>query len=195
MSIFDKLFKKAENTVKNAVNTPLAFSGKTVEVRFDKLPESLDDLKAHPASALHDPFAVAAFAIAALNVFPKNKDACVEMMNYLKGPRPLTNHETMFIRDRFMDGVDYVPRSYFAGTSPDNEYTPTLPYTVKVMELAHSKDNFDQGYLRLFVESSGADSPRYVDLRHKPSTDQWFLWEFAGVLSGIRIPKSKDAWA
>ena len=195
MSIFDKLFKKAEEAVKKAADAPQTFTPKTVEVRFDKLPVCVDDIKAHPAGELHDPFAVAAFAIAALNEFKDNRDACVEMMNYLRGPRPLSNYDVNFIRDRFMDGVDYVPRSYFAGTSPDNDYTPSLPYTVKVMELAHSKDNYDQGYLRLFVESSGADSPRYIDLRHKPSTDEWFVWEFAGVLSGIRIPKSKDAWA
>ncbi len=27
------------------------------------------------------------------------------------------------------------------------------------------------------------------------STNEWFLWEFDGILSGIRPPKSTDKWA
>ena len=117
------------------------------------------------------------------------------MLNYLRGPRPLSPMDVSFIKDRFMDGVDYIPRSYLNGTSPDNDYTPNVPYSVTVIELSPSREQFSQGYLRLYLRSSGADSERFLDLRHKPSTDQWFLWEFGGLLSGIRIPKSKDAWA
>ena len=41
------------------------------------------------------------------------------------------------------------------------------------------------------VKSGGADSPRQVVLRSKPSTGQWFLWD-QFLLSGIRKPKSQD---
>lgn len=193
MSIFDTLFKKTTDAVvNNAVN---AASNKNVPVSFNTLPQNLEELKRLPGADLTDPYRVAAFAIAALNVFPKNRENAIEMLNYLKGPRPLSNMEISFIRDRFMDGVDYVPRSYFNGSSPDNDYTPSLPYTVNVLELVHSRDQYNEGYLKLFVRSSGADSERYLVLRHKPSTNQWFVWEFAGLLVGIRIPKSKDEWA
>ncbi|MCR5808385.1 MAG: hypothetical protein K6G56_02360 [Clostridiales bacterium] len=172
-----------------------AVNEKQKKIVFEALPTNAEELKALPFADLRDPYAVAAMTVAALCVFPKDREACYEMMNYLKGPRPLSQVDMSFIRDRFMDGVDYVPRSYFVGTSPDNDYSPSLPYTVNVLELAHSRDQIGEGYLRLFIRSSGADSERFVVLRHKPSTDQWFVWQFEGLLSGIRQPKSKDEWA
>lgn len=193
MSIFDSVFKQAGNGIANAVNK--AVTNKTVPVSFPALPNNLAELMRLPGSDLTDPYAVAAFLVAALNVYPTNREACFEMLNYLKGPRPLTPYDQQFIRDRFMDGTNYVPRSYFNGSSPDNDYTPTTPYTINVMELVHSRDQFNEGYLKLFMRSSGADNERYLVLRHKPSTNQWFVWEFAGILVGIRQPKSSDPWA
>ena len=38
-------------------------------------------------------------------------------------------------------------------------------------------------------------APRPVKLRQKPSTGEWFLWEYSSPLSGIRIPASQDPWA
>lgn len=196
MSLLDSLFNKAKKSVSDAVKNAAKNASETKKkCVFSSLPQNAEELKLIPGADLKDPYWTAAFTVAALCRFPEDRDACVEMLNYLKGPRPLTPLEISFIKDRFMDGVDYVPRSYFLGTSPQNDYTPAKPYTVEIKELAHSRDNFNEGYLKLFIRSSGADSERYVVLRHKPSTDQWFLWEFAGMLSGIRQPVSKDAWA
>ena len=168
---------------------------KSTPVVFDKLPRDLNELKAIPGSELNDPNMTAALLIAALDLFPKDREASIEMINYLKGPKPLSNFDISFINDRFMDGVDYVPRSYFKGTSPENDYTPDQPYTLNILELVHSRDQLNEGYLKLFLRSSGADSERYLVLRNKPSTNQWFVWDFPGILVGIRQPKSKDPWA
>ena len=115
------------------------------------------------------------------------------MMNVLKGPEPLSERDKQFINDRFMDGKDYVMRSYFEGTSPENNYAISAPYQIEVTELPNSREN--DGYVRLFLKSSGADSLRYVVLRNKPSTGEWFLWEFQGITMDIRIPKEQDKWA
>ncbi len=200
MSILDSLFRKVNSALRNEVkdssnSLQKAIATKTKNVVFDKIPRSIDEFKALPYSSLHDPYEVAALTVVALCRFADDRDASVEMLNHLRGPRPMSPMDVSFIKDRFMDGVDYIPRSYLKGTSPDNDYTPTVPYTVTVKEHSLSRDQYSQGYLRLFLTSSGADSERYLDLRHKPSTDQWFLWEFGGLLSRIRIPKSKDAWA
>ncbi|MBO4384126.1 MAG: hypothetical protein J5854_01735 [Clostridia bacterium] len=162
---------------------------------FDSIPASLEELKKLPGAGLNDPCAAAALCALAFNAYPKDRDACFEMLNYLKGPRPLTNFDISFIKDRFMDGVDYVPRSYFAGSSPDNGYTPSVPYAITVFEGVHSRDQIGEGYIKIFMKSSGADSDRYIVLRHKPSTDQWFVWQFEGLLVGIRPPESSDPWA
>ena len=201
MSLLDSLLGKLGNAAKKAVTEGVtsaatkAVTNKTVTVTFDALPQNVEEMKRLSGAGLNDPYAVAAYTIAALDVFPKNRDACYEMLNFLKGPSPLTQRDEQFIRDRFMDGSDYIPRSYFAGTSVENDYTPTVPYKIDILELAHSRDQINEGYLKLFIRSSGADNERYMVLRNKPSTNQWFLWQFEGVLVGIRQPKSKNAWA
>jgi len=109
------------------------------------------------------------------------------------GPRGLTPSDRQFIADRFRD-KDYVPRSYFVGATPDNNYEPSEPLTIKFFENPYARQNIDEGYLTLQVESGGADSPRQIRLRTKPSTGEWFLWE-QFILSDIRPPKSADPWA
>jgi hypothetical protein len=165
----------------------------TKTFRFDALPKNTDELKALPEADMKDPYAAAALAVAALCEFPENREASYEMINYLKGPADLSPMDKQFIRDRFMDGKDYLPFSYFEGAVPGNNYTPDKPYTISVFDNPHSREN--EGYIRLFVRSGGADSERPVTLRNKPSTGEWFLWEFSSLLVGIRIPVKDDAWA
>ena len=208
MGLFDSIKRQAESFIKNEVNSAAkSVSGsaaasqgasapapsKTTRVTVSALPCSVDDMRAMPEFSLNDPFKVAAFAVAALDRYPADREAAKAMLNVLKGPEPLTPREIQFINDRFMDGRDYIARSYFDGSSPANDYTPVTPYTVTVIEYSNSREN--EGYIRLFLKSSGADSPRPVVLRNKPSTGEWFLWEFEGILSSIRIPTSADKWA
>jgi len=162
---------------------------------FESLPATLGELKARPEADLTDPFAVAALFAAALCIYPRDRDEALEMIDFLRGPRPQSNLDKQFLRDRFMDGKSYLGPSYFAGATPANNYTPAQPWTVTVEEQAHSRDQAGEGYLRLFLRSGGADNPRPVTLRTKASTGQWFLWEYAGVLSGIRIPAAQNDWA
>jgi len=162
---------------------------------FPALPNNAEELLALPGVSFQDPFAVAALAVCAFNRFPESPDDCFAMVDALKGPQPLSGMDKAFIKDRFMDGKDYVPRSYFKGAVPDNDYTPDEPFTIAVKESVHSRDQFSQGYITLYLKSGGADSERPVTLRHKPSTDEWFLWNHVGILADIRPPKSSDPWA
>ena len=162
---------------------------------FPALPKTAAELLALPRVSFKDPFSIAAAAVAALCRFPEDADACFAMLDAIKGPQPLSNVDKSFIRNRFFDGKDYVPRSYFAGAVPSNDYTPDQPYRIRVSESVHSRDQFDQGYITLYLKSGGADSERPVVLRHKPSTDEWFLWNHVGILADIRVPKKDDPWA
>ncbi|MBQ7146966.1 MAG: DUF4428 domain-containing protein [Lachnospiraceae bacterium] len=162
---------------------------------FPALPETVSQLLTLPGVSFHNPFSVAAMAVAAFCRFPADPEGCFAMIDTLKGPQPLSPMDKSFIKDRFMDGKDYVPRSYFEGAVPENDYTPNQPYAIRILESVHSRDQFDQGYITLYIKSGGADSERPVTLRHKPSTDEWFLWNHVGLLAGIRIPKSADPWA
>lgn len=157
---------------------------------FESLPNSIEELKALPESCLDSPYKTAALTVCALCVFPDNKEKATEMLNFLKGPQPLTPYELQFISDRFMDGKRYIPFSYFEGTSPENDYTPTAPYKISVHANPYSFQ--EENYAVLYIKSSGADSMRNVKLRRKG--EQWFLWE-QFLLPGIREPKSNDPWA
>ena len=159
---------------------------------MNALSKSLDELKAIPQAALTVPEEVAALTVAALALYPQNPAETEKMLDFLRCPRPLNGTDKQFLRDRFR-GKDYLIRSYFLGSCPENNYTPAQPYRVAVSENAYSQAQFADGYLTLYVACSGADSLRPLKLRHKPSTGQWFLWE-QQLLTGIRIPQEADPW-
>ena len=162
----------------------------SVTVTFDALPTSLAELQALGVDN-STPYGVAAMTVAALNYYETDKTATFEMVNWLRGPRPMSNYEEQFIRDR-LAGKMYVIRSYWAGTSPQNNYTPNVPYSITFYEDPYTYQN--EGYCRLNCRSSGADSPRQITLRKKESTGEWFLWENY-LLPDIRIPAEQDPWA
>ena len=169
--------------------TPQGYA--SVTVTFDALPTTLAELQALPLADLGTPYGTAALTVAALNRYEDDRAATHEMVNFLRGPRPMSAYEEQFLRDR-LAGKMYVIRSYWAGTSPQNSYAPTLPYSVTFFEDPYSYQN--EGYCRLNCRSSGADSPRQITLRKKESTGEWFLWENY-LLPDIRIPASADPWA
>ncbi len=205
MSLFDTLKKQAAQAARSAVNqagqniaqgAKNAVSGmgnKTYSVNLSQLPVNLAQLQSMPEADLKSPEKTAALVIAALCVYPIDKEASCEMLNFLHGPKGLSTYDKQFIADRFRD-KDYVPRSYFDGATPENNYEPTEPLTLTFFENPYSRDSFNEGYLTLHIKSGGADSARQIKLRTKPSTGQWFLWE-QFLLADIRVPVSADPWA
>lgn len=187
MSIFDKL-KKSVTVAAGAVTQ--AAGTKTKTFTFAALPESLAQLQALPEAALQDPFQTAALTVLALCAYSADESIGAEMLNWLKGPRPLTPHDISFLKDRFRDG-HHVPFSYFAGATPDNDYTPNQPFTLTVEAGPYADAN--PGYKKLHIRSGGADNAREIVLRQK-GDGTWLLWD-QFLLVGIRTPKSADPWA
>lgn len=183
---------KSANSVSALKNKIMAAASRKETYTFEALPKNLTELQAMPEACLDDPFKTAALTLCALCVYAEDRPAGTEMLNFLRGPRPMSPAEIQFLNDRFMDGKTYIPRSYFAGATPENEYTPSTPYTVKVISNQYSE--LENGkYMKLLIESGGADNPRSVTLR-KTESGIWYLWE-QSLLAEIRVPKSKDAWA
>ena len=194
MSFFDNLKRQVIQSANQAVQKQDTNTGNaTYKVELQQLPVNLAQLKAMPEGALKKPEHTAALTIAALCIYPIHKDAALEMLNYLQGPRGITPYDIQFLEDRFRS-KDYVPRSYFSGATPQNNYEPAEPYTLILHETPYSHAQISDGYITLYVCSGGADSPRQIKLRNKPSTGQWFLWE-QFLLSDIRKPVSADPWA
>ena len=156
---------------------------------FQTLPENVRQLQALPEYAMTDPFMTAALTVAALCRYEKDPTATVDMLNALKGPRPLSNYEIQFLRDR-LSGKGYKPFSFFEGALPANDYSPKLPYSIVISDDPYSYQN--EGYVRLQLKSNGADNPRPVTLRKKG--DQWMLWDQM-LLADIRTPARDDPWA
>ena len=209
MGVFDKLknmvkndiksdIRSSVNKVENAAANAVYQSAKTAAQNsaqkketftFAAVPKSVEELKALPEADLSTPFKTAALTMLVLLNYKNDVQATLDMLNFLKGPEPLPEKEIQFLKDRLV-GKEYVPASFFAGTSPENDYTPSQPLTITVHDYAYSYQN--EGYVMLMLHSSGADDDRQIQLRSKG--DQWFLWQnFA--LSDMRIPKSQDKWA
>ena len=191
MAFFDRLKNQAASAITEAVKQTAANIGtKTEKIVFADIPESLEAFKSLPQAALSTPFDTAAMTVVALSVYPVDKELCFRMLDYLRGPRPMNGMDKQFIADRFCD-KDYVPRSYFEGATPNNDYMPATPYTVTVKSDPHSYD--EQGIAKLFIPSGGADSPRPIKLR-QAKDGKWYLWE-QFLLAGIRQPESSKPWA
>ena len=166
-------------------------SNKSFDVVIPNMPADLTSFKALPQASLVSPYDTAALCVVALSFYPKDRELCYAALDFLRGPRPLSGVDKQFINDRFMDGKDYLMRSYFNGATPQNDYAPSEPHTVTVSENPYSRDN--AGYLKLFIRSGGADSPREIVLRNAKD-GKWYLWD-QFLLSDIRAPESTNPWA
>jgi len=184
--------QKGKETLEKAKASALS---KKVEFTFAKIPTTVEEFKALPeASKLTDPFATAALTIVAYAAYAENPEAGLAMFNVLRGPAPFSNLDITRTVDS-LRGRKYLPYSYFEGATVANGYTPNVPYKVEIIQTSHTDDTVAEGYKRMFVKSAGADSERYVTLRTKASTKEWFLSEHAGILPSIRIPSTEDPWA
>lgn len=203
MSIFDSLKQAAISALKResrkavnkAVNTAVQNIGKgrnhTETFTFDALPQTLEALQSLPEAKLDTAFKTTALTILALSRYESDPQTAYAMLSWLKGPEDFSTSEKSFLQDR-LRGKEYKVRSFFEGATPENDYTPNKPYVISVIENPYSFDN--ENWATLYVTSGGADNPRNIKFRKKPSTGQWFLNDIQ-CLSDIRLPKSEDQWA
>ena len=199
MRFFDDLKRAVCNSIKreagkalnNAVSEMGKGKNKEEKFTFDFLPENLSELQGLPEASLDTAFKTAALTLAVLCRYKESSDDVIEMLNFLKGPENVSGYEKQFYKER-LTGKEYIPFSYFDGTTPANGYTPDKPYKISVYETPYSFDNENRA--TLWVKSSGADNMRSIKLRKKPSTGRWFLNDIQ-CLSEIRVPTSDDKWA
>ncbi|MBQ4343471.1 MAG: hypothetical protein IJC38_06265 [Erysipelotrichaceae bacterium] len=191
MSFMNKLKNKMQNAAKETLTkTAGNLTKQRRTIVFEDMPSTLEEFKALEEARMSTPFDTAALTVCALSYYPINKQLSIEMLNFLRGPRPLSGMDLQFLADRFRN-KDYVPRSYFLGATPDNDYEPNEPYSIEVEDNPYSYQN--EGYATLYIHSGGADSPRQVQLR-KAKDEKWYLWD-QFLLADIRKPESENPWA
>ena len=165
-------------------------NGKTL--LFSRPALNADDLKFFDFT---DEYQSACAIIFALARYENDQNDSVAMLDVVMGPESPNAFTTGFIKDQFRQ-YPYVVRSYFGGASVSNNYSVndsclSLTFT----ENPYSREQ--DGYVKLFIRSAGADSERSVTLRRKASTGEWFLFSdsYKGLLAGIRVPSAADPWA
>ncbi len=203
MGLFDSIRRQAASSLKREVTQEIskavnnaaqsAGNGKnyTETFTFVSLPKCVAELQALPEASLDSAFKTTALTLAALCNYEHNPEATIEMLNFLKGPGEVSGFEKQFIKEH-LGSEGYKARSYFEGATPQNSYKPNTPYKITVIENPYSFDN--ENWATLYVQSGGADNPRPIKLRKKPSTGQWFLVEIQ-CLADIRVPVEEDPWA
>lgn len=169
---------------------PITMEEKDMQITFDRLPDTLEEFSAL-CNDLTKPENTCALFLLALNLYTKDKAAGEKAIDMLRGPRPMTGIDSQFIRDRLRD-KKYLPLAYFDGATPENGYGPTQPYVLNFYPDQRPQD-CEEGYMRLFLKTAGADAARPIKLRQKG--DNWYLWEYSSILTGIRVPAEEDPWA
>lgn len=157
---------------------------------FTSIPRNIKDLSVMPEYEMRDPFARAALTVLVLCQYSTSPEDTVEMLNLLAGPAPLTLVDVEEMKQQLV-GREYIPQSYFVGATPENGYEPSLPLLIAVRDTTFSYKK--TGYAALYVQSSGDETPRLIQLRKKESTGEWFLWGHK-LLEPIKEPLRYDPY-
>jgi hypothetical protein len=89
------------------------------------------------------------------------------------------------LRDRLGAGKDHIARSYVVGTRPDDGYA--LPAGALTVRVKQQRDSLAGDRAKLFVYSSGADTPRPVALARNDK-GLWKATEWSSLEVGVRAP-------
>jgi len=162
----------------------------SMKITLSRLPKTLEDLQNINKDNFKTPEFAPALFIACLTNFERNVEETMKMIDYLNGPNTVSPMDKQFYLDRLIDKY-YKPFSYFEGTNPENNYTPTIPYTIYVKSNIYTDQN--AGYKQFLMKSSGADNERTITVRQKQSNGYWYL-NTENLLSDIRIPSNEDPW-
>lgn len=116
-----------------------------MQITIEKLPENLQEFK-DLASKSNQPEHICLLFLCALSLFDKNIKEGTEAMNVLRGPRPMTEYDSQFLRDR-LRGKAYLPLAYFEGAAPENGYKPNVPYVLDVLPDSRPQDRVNPNRL------------------------------------------------
>lgn len=183
---------------------------KKITYTFNALPRNIEELKTlevNDREYFNSPHFVTALFICCLNRLPDNSSDAWNMINYLRTHTATVGENNImkmykgdmqnivqFLLDPDDNGFPSSNglRSYFAGSSPDNQYTPTTPYRVTIVEKSDVYTTED-GILcaKLYVESSGADDLMGALKLRKIDGHGWLVYSGESVFTKKMKPQSK----
>ncbi len=179
----------------------------TTDVKIENLPATADEFVAMRDRLAKTPEGGAAMFVVALLKYAEDQNVGTDFLtisidgkwlmddkNGYKGKSVLRLY-MQNLRERIVE-KPYVARSYVQGTSPENEYVlPDYPITIKVFDQTVDADinkaNAEKGgAVKYFVHSTGADSPRPIQLK-KNNRGLWKAYDWGSLLLGVRPPVKK----
>ncbi|MBU0935749.1 MAG: hypothetical protein KKI09_15855 [Spirochaetes bacterium] len=183
---------------------PAIAQSTAIEVQLPSMPQTVDQFLALRAEQGSKPEGAAALFCVALLRYSEDQAAALPMLVSIlvndgsllqaaaagKGYRGFDlTRNTYFLVDRVLD-APWIARSYVRGTSPDAAYAlpaGSLRFTVST----NPYSNISADDVKLFVASSGADSPRPLRLKRN-SAGLWKVAEFSSLVVGVRTPAAAD---
>lgn len=183
---------------------PALAQSAAVELQLPSMPQTIDQFLALRAEQGSKAEGAAALFCVALLRYSEDQAAGLPMLVSIlvndgsllqtaaanKGYRGFDlTRNTYFLIDRVLD-APWIARSYVRGTSPDAAYAlPAGPLRFSISTYPYSDISADD--IKLFVASSGADSPRPLRLKRN-SAGLWKVAEFSSLVVGVRAPAAAD---
>ncbi len=153
---------------------------------IDTLPLTAEAYEAVLPKMSREPEGAAAACVLALNIITHDEHQGVDS---LKTMNPEISYSSIQLAVSQLRSKSYMLRSYFSGTSPENDYT--IP---EKMEMIFTTNRYsgskEEGKIKLFIACSGAASPRPVTLK-KRSDSSWYAHEWSSLVVGVRSPEKK----
>jgi hypothetical protein len=166
-------------------------------VVIDKMPASIEEFVQMRDKIATTPQGGVATFIVAMYLYTQDKElgtACLTIAmdmgrltsgNAYKGYAPNTS-DFRLIQSQLQQNP-HLPRSYFKGTSPENQYTlPSGRLEINCSTNPYSGNAAD-GKLKVFTVSTGADSPRPMVVKRNDK-GLWKADEWSSLLVGCRKP-------
>lgn len=171
------------------------------QVSVDKLPATVDEFITFRNNIATTPEGGATVFLTALKIYVENEELGKQCLVISVDQGSLKEGETykgfslldgdMQLIKSQMEKDKNIPNSYIKGSSTENAYKVKLPYVYEYKSNTYSGDKVN-GPFKIYVKSSGADSPRPLSL--KPNDKGiWKVTVWSSVLVGIKkLPVSDN---
>ena len=168
-------------------------------ITVSKLPATMEEFVAFRDEVAATPQGGAAVMVVAMIAYAEDQEfgrqcltVAVDRGRLQQGPAgykgfELIKAEEQRLKNRIL-GKGHLARSYVQGTSPEGAYAlPEGPHEIRISTNPHSGD-LGSGTYKVFVASTGADSPRPITLKQNDK-GLWKAHEWSSLTLGVVPPK------
>ena len=168
------------------------------EVLFHELPTDFDVFINIAESTLNLPEKAAALFIIALRIYAVDRKLGLKMISYLRNEESINEKEIKNLLSDPLEKRSYLPLAFFKGATPENSYTPDLPYIVTIKE--DKKRSLRRKFKTLYIGCPGAGVYRPITLEKKKRKkinknflgDPWFVVEYGSLTLPVPAPAKKE---